>query len=247
MSEPGSSSSSLRWARYGAWLTLFGALLSGPLSLLLVTATHPQPAWQDAAVFVRHFHPLQTLPFFLGFALVGGLLTLVVSLSELAPAELRARAKLASALAVAFAALVFLNYAVQTTFVPLLVDQYRDTDSAVLSAFTMSNPDSLGWCIEMWAYAVAGVATWLAAPVFSGDGLARATRLTFTANGPTSVVSALATALVPGWALTTPGLLAFLVWNGLVVAMSVLALLSLARRQRIESAHPASPGDAARA
>jgi hypothetical protein len=247
VSEPARSSASLRWARYGAWLTLSGALLSGPLSLLLVNATHPQPEWRDAASFVRHFHPLQTLPFFLGFALVGGLLTLVVSLSELCPLELRARSKLASALAVAFAALVFLNYAVQTTFVPLLVDRFRDSDGPVLSAFTMANPKSLGWCIEMWAYAVAGVATWLVAPVFAGGGLARATRVTFVANGPTSVASALATALVPGWALTTPGLVAFIVWNGLVVAMSVLALLSLAQRERSAPAGPASLDDAARA
>jgi hypothetical protein len=222
----------VRWAVYGAWLTLLGTLLSGPLSLALVNSTHPQPTWRDATTFVRHFHPLQTLPFFLGFALVGGLLTLVVSLADLAPAALRPRARLGAALACAFAALVFLNYAVQTTFVPLLIEGYREADGPLLAAFTMSNPRSLGWCLEMWAYGVAGVATWLVAPVFAGGGLARATRVTFAANGPVSIASALATALIPGWVMTTIGLSLFMLWNALVVAMSVLALLCLRSRER---------------
>jgi hypothetical protein len=141
-----------RWAVYGAWLTLCGTLLSGPLSLVLVTATHPQPAWAGAAPFVRHYHPLQTLPFFLGFLLVGGLV----------------------------------------------------------------------------------------APVFAGGGLARATRIAFVANGPVSVASAFATAVIPGWALTTAGLVAFTLWNALVVVMAVLVLLVLGRR-----AVPADLSDAA--
>src|SRR5438046_2187773 len=41
--------------------TLIGALASGPLALLVVHATHPQPDWQDARVFAEHYHPIQTL------------------------------------------------------------------------------------------------------------------------------------------------------------------------------------------
>jgi hypothetical protein len=216
----------LRWAGHGAWLTLLGALLSGPVALVVVNATHPEPRWQDARTFVHHFHAVQTLPFFLGFALVGGLVTLVTSLACLAPASLRPRASVATALAAAFAALVFLNYTIQTTFVPLLVRSFRDEDGPLLAALTMANPSSLGWSIEMWAYGVVGVATWLIAPVFQGGGAARGARLSFTANGPVSIGSALATAFIPGWALTPPGIACFLLWNALVVAMAVSALVA---------------------
>lgn len=214
----------------GAALTASGAVLSGPVSLWLVNATHPQPAWRGAATFVANYHPLQTLPFFLGFALVGGIVTLLASLALLAgPAE-RPRAWLALTLGGAFAALVFLNYTVQTTFVPLLVHGYVPADAPVLAAFTMSNPSSLGWSIEMWAYAVAGVATWLASPVFSGGALERATAFLFALNGPAGIGSALATAFVPGWSLTVLGLVAFGVWNLLVVVMALAAWAAFRRR-----------------
>src|SRR4051794_12213144 len=79
----------LRWASAGAWMTLAGALLSGPISLVLVNATHPQPPWQDSAVFVRQYHPIQTLRFFLGFVLVGGLVVTTAGVSLLAKPEHR--------------------------------------------------------------------------------------------------------------------------------------------------------------
>jgi hypothetical protein len=219
-----------RWTSYGAWLTLAGALLSGPVALVVVELVAPEPEWRDTATFVAHYSRWQSLPFFLGFALVAGLVTLVAGLHELAPAELKPRSTVALALAAAFSALVFLNYTVQTTFVPLLVSTYREADAPVLGAFTMTNPRSLGWCLEMWAYGVAGVATWLVAPVFRNHGVERAARWAFVVNGPTSIGSALATAFLPGWALTLPGLAAFLVWNVLVVAMSVLALVAVRTR-----------------
>jgi hypothetical protein len=221
----------LRWASAGTWLTLAGALLSGPISLVLVNATHSQPPWHDSATFVRHYHPIQTLPFFLGFLLVTGLVVMTASLSLLAKPEQRARVTVAVALISAFSALVFLNYIVQTTFVPLLVRDHGSANAPLVAALTMSNPNSLGWCLEMWAYALAGVATWLSAVVFEGGKLEMAARFVFTANGPTSIASALATAFIPGWALTTAGLVAFGAWNLLLVAMCALALLVLRARR----------------
>jgi hypothetical protein len=221
----------LSWACAGLWMTLGGAILSGPVALLVVDSTHPQPPWRDAATFVAHYHPLQTLPFFLGFLLVGGLVTSVTSLSSLAGPENAPRARVAVAVVSAFAALVFFNYIVQTTFVPLLVQGYRETNAPVLAALTMSNPSSLGWCIEMWAYALAGVATWLSAAVFERGGVELLARIAFTLNGPLSIASAFATAFVPGWALTTAGLVAFGAWNLLLVVMCGLALVALRERQ----------------
>jgi hypothetical protein len=233
--EPASDSeraraSYLRLGTWGAFSTLLGALLSGPASLWLVGVTHPQPPWRDARTFVEHFHVIQTLPFFLGFFLVGGLLALLASLARLAPPEAHARALLAFGLGCAFTALVCFNYAVQTTFIPLVARAYTDADAGVLAAFTMSNPRSLGWCLELWAYGIVGLATWLAAPVFSGSPSERLTAALCTLNGPLSVGSALVTPFVPGWALTTPGLVAFGLWNLLVIALGAAAFVALRRR-----------------
>jgi len=121
---------------------------------------------------------------------------------------------------------------VQTTFVPALAREPASAASPVLAALTMSNPLSLGWRLEMWAYGILGVATWLVAPVFGGSVLERWTAATFVVSGPLSIAPALLTAFLPGWALTLPGLVGFGIWNLLVVAMATLALIALRRRER---------------
>jgi hypothetical protein len=229
--------SALDWAEYGAAATLIGALLSGPVSLLLVNGTHPQPPWRGTSSFVQNYHAVQTLPFFFGFVLAAGFVALIAGLSALGGEALRARSNAALCLCSAFAALVFANYMLQTTFVPLRVQNYPG-DDALLGAVTMSNPDSLGWCLEMWAYAALGVATWLVAPVFAGGPLERATRWAFVVNGPLSLGSALATAILPGWVLTRPGLVAFFAWNLLVVAMAAFTLVALRRRRSVCASRP---------
>jgi hypothetical protein len=55
----------------GALATLIGIVVSGPISLALVSL-RPQPAWTGPDAFARAYHPLQTLPYFTGFLLVGG-------------------------------------------------------------------------------------------------------------------------------------------------------------------------------
>jgi hypothetical protein len=82
--------SAYRAGRYGAACTLSGVLLSGPVAMLVVNTTHPQPPWQGTEIFVRSYHPVQTLPFFLGFVLVGGFIMLVASLHAIARDEQRA-------------------------------------------------------------------------------------------------------------------------------------------------------------
>jgi hypothetical protein len=209
--------------------TVAGALLSGPIALSLVEATHPQPEWRDAATFATHFHPVQTTPFYLGLVLVSGCVVLVVSLAELASEEQRLRSRLAVCASAVFAALVLLNYVVQTSFVPNLVRAGAPA-LPLLLAFSMANPESLAWCLELWAYAILGVATWLVAPVFGRGSIESAARIAFIANGPVSLIAVPVTAFAPRWMLTTPGLVAFAAWNGLVVAMAILAYLALGRR-----------------
>ncbi len=63
----------------GSIVALAGFLLSGPLAFLFVQLIKPQPAWTSASVFAANYSAVQNLPYFFGFALVGGLLVLAVA------------------------------------------------------------------------------------------------------------------------------------------------------------------------
>jgi hypothetical protein len=215
--------------RIGAALALAGALTSGPLGLWLVGATHPQPPWRDAATFVAAYHWVQLVPYVFGFALVTGFVLLIAGLHASASESIRARTSAALVFAAAFAAMILMNYAIQTTFIPALVGAWSPEQAPVLESLTMSNPGSLAWALEMWGYAVLGVATWLAAPAFAGPGLPDWTARLFFWNGPLSIGSAILTAASPGWVLTEAGLWAFGVWNLLVVMLAFCAFLAAPR------------------
>jgi len=212
--------------------------VSGPLALLVVNATHPQPPWRDAALYARSYHPVQVFPYLGGLLLVIGLVLLVTSVHALADRDLKVRTGTAQTLAAVFATFIFFNYVVQTTYLPTLAAHYDDRYAATVSMFSISNPTSLAWAIEMWGYAFIGVATWLVAPVFHGSRLERVTALAFMANGPVSVIGGLLTTVRPGWVMTTPGLVAFTGWNLLLAAMAALALAVFRRRagERADSA-----------
>jgi hypothetical protein len=160
------------------------------------------------------------------------LVALIASLHLLAGEALQVRSIVALTLTAAFAALIVFNYAVQTTFVPALGGD--PGDEPLIAAFSMVNPRSLAWAVEMWGWALLGIATWLVSPVFAGAGLARAARISFAANGPVSVLGALITVARPGWVLSRPGLAAFAAWNALLLAMAVLTVLSIQRRLRAD-------------
>jgi hypothetical protein len=56
----------------------------------------------------------------------------------------------------AFASFIFFNYVLQTTFLPALARAYAPESAGVVAAFSMSNPTSLAWGIEMWGWAFFG-------------------------------------------------------------------------------------------
>ncbi|MFO0750546.1 MAG: hypothetical protein U1F43_33485 [Myxococcota bacterium] len=206
--------------------TMAGILLSGPLGILVVELTHPQPPWADAATFERAFHPIQSLPYLFGFLLVGSLVALLASLHRAASAATKARTTVALVLAAVFASMVFINYMLQTTFVPELARHARPEDHPLVAALTMANPTSLAWALEMWGYGFLGAATWLVAPVFgelAPTRLGRATAFACVANGVVSIASAALTAMVPGWEITPGGTIGFAVWNALLFALAALA------------------------
>jgi hypothetical protein len=196
-----------------------------------VAFTRPQPAWRDAELFAAHYHFVQLIPYFAGLLLVAGFVILIASVHQLAEPRLKAMTASACIFAAVFAALISLNYVVQTTFVPDLARHDRDSAAAALvPALSMSNPRSLAWGIEMWGYAFLGVATWLAAPIFRRTPLERGVALTFATNGVIGVAGAAWTVARPGWVMTPAGMAAFGAWNILAAAMAALAFVALRRR-----------------
>ena len=223
-----------RWGAHSAICTLLGIVVSGPLAVLVLSLLHPQPPWTDAETFARHYHWLQALPYFGGFFLVGGLVATMASLSVLAPPEQKAGATTALIFTAAFAALVFLNYVIQTTFVPNLARHYSAENANVIAALSMVNPSSLAWALEMWAYGFLGIGHLLIAPVFSRGGIERATAILFVVNGVSSAAAALWTAVEPGWMMTSTGAVAYTTWNVLVLVMVSGALVVFRRWMRTE-------------
>jgi hypothetical protein len=216
-----------RAAATGALLITLGATSSGPLGFALVALTHPQPPWQGGALFARSFHPIQTLPFYLGFVLITGFGLFIAALHRMAAPALRVRTTCSLIATAAFTALIAFNYILQTTFVPGLAARYTPASDAALAIFSMSCPSSLAWALEMWGYGLLGVATWLAAPVLGRTPLERWTARGLIANGAMSIAGALLTALIPGWVLSPAGLAAFGVWNVLVIATAAVGWLAL--------------------
>jgi hypothetical protein len=217
---------------YSAAGTLLGILLSGPLAFAVVNATHPQPPWKSAEVFARSYHPVQMVPYLGGIVLVAALVALVASTHALVPEGQKVRTGMALVFNAAFATLIFFNYAVQTTFLPELARRYEEGNGPIITTFSMANPTSLAWGIEMWGWGFLGVATWLVAPVFCGSRLERLTAAAFIVNGPVSILGTLWTVIRPGWVMTSAGLVAFALWNALLAAMAALALVVFRRRLR---------------
>lgn len=145
---------------------------------------------------------------------------------------LKARTATGVAFAGAFAAMIVSNYAIQTTLVPALATagQLDDPGANLVAMLTMANPRSLGWALEMWGYAVLGVATWLVAPVLiheNARALDRVAATLFVVNGPASILTALATAFQAEWVHSVAGLASFAAWNVIVLTMTLLVSIAM--------------------
>ncbi len=209
-----SDAGAMRTVRRASALVVAGALLSGPAAVLLVSRLAPQPDWVAVPTMAAHYHPLQLMPYLFGFALLFGFVRFVGACHALAEPEQRARSTAALIFTGVYAAFVFLNYTLQVGYVPRLLAG----GSPLLATLTMNNPMSLAWFLEMFGYAALGVATWLVAPLFHGNGRAAVTRWLLVANGVCSIAGAALTALVDRFVFTPAGLVAFGVWNVLVIA-----------------------------
>jgi hypothetical protein len=210
-----------RWileVRRAAVLVAAGAALSGPVAMVLVLLVAPQPPWTGVDAFAASYHPVQALPYALGYLLLSGFVLFAAACHAAAATSLRARTSAALVFTSVYAAMVFTNYAIQIGFVPHALEGRP----AYLAALTMDNPASFAWVLEMFGYAAMGVATWLLAPAFGGSRRADGIRALLIANAVLSVMGAVAVALFEGWVFSRFGFVSFAGWNALVVVCFVL-------------------------
>lgn len=214
--------SDTRALRTSGLLVLAGAVLSGPVAMLVVAQVSPQPAWVDVSTFVDHYHPVQVLPYVLGYILLSGFVFFSASCHAVTPASERPRTSAALVFTAIYAALVFTNYTIQLGFIPRVLDERP----AYLAALTMANPESFAWFLEMFGYAAMGVATWLLAPSFGGSRRADIIRHLLIANGVVSIVGAACTALFDRWVFSAAGLVSFGAWNALIAVCFLLVAMT---------------------
>lgn len=212
-----------RLISFSALTALAGFLLSGPVGFLFVKMIHPQPLWESPAVFAANYHIVQDVPYYFGILLISGMLMLAAGLFLSAQQEnekVRFHLLLALMWTTFFAALIFFNYICQTTFVRHLALQYRPEHDALISTFSMANPMSLAWAVEMWGYGVLGVATWLMSGYFFDKN--KAIYWLLIANGVVSVLTVVFTVVDMKWLLTPPGVAGYFIWNVLMIALMIV-------------------------
>lgn len=206
----------------GAYLGLTGFILSGPVAVAIVNMTHPQPPWTSAESFVEHYNFIQNLPYFLGPFLLAGMLLLSAGHYLNYKGEvtgIRSSLFLSVLLTAVFIALVSFNYISQTTFVHTMAMHYRPEFGPLITGFSMSNPMSFCWAIEMWGYGILGIATWLMAPYYNGKN--NVIRGLLISNGIISLISPIWTIIDVQWVLSTLGFSLFLFWNFLMMALMI--------------------------
>jgi hypothetical protein len=204
-------------------------------SLFAIFLKPKQPVWESVEVFVEHYHIIQGLPFYFGFFLIGGSIMLLTSIYLLSNNQLYPLSGLI--FGIIGAAIISLNYIIQTTLIPALVEDYSSANNAIIASLTMGNPTSFAWAAEMWGYGFIGLATWFAASFFRNKGTERVVKILFILNGILSIAGALYTALDLGWVLTTPGYISFGLWNVLYFLLAGISIRVLLLRKDEISAH----------
>jgi len=223
--------------RTGAWISLIGFILSAPVAVAIVMFIAPQPAWTSVEIFKANYHHLQELPYYFGFILIAGLMLLVYGHKKEDYQHnlyIQSQVQLAHALIIIFGTLVIFNYICQTTFIPHLVHANVPLYDSLTAAFTMSNPDSLSWTIEMWAYLILAKALWLLRGCYKEKKTSLPALL--TANLMISAISVVWTILDATWVETTLGLILYFIWNTLMIVILILILQLCKTQPQLQSA-----------
>ncbi len=214
----------LKFAHAAVITNMFGILFSGLVFPVLSQIFTPQPPWRDAALYVESFHPLQTATFFCGYFLVIGSLMTFIVLYKTTPENKKIWALTGLLINVVFTSVVFLNYIIQTTYIPYLANNNPPEAATILPVFTMANPGSFAWALEMYGWGGIGLSFIFMALIFNNGKLAKTLKILFLANGISSVAAALMTSFDMNWLFSAAGLTALVVWNALVFVIDIFLL-----------------------
>lgn len=214
----------IRFGRNAVYLNIFGIIFSGLVFPLITTIFYPQPQWQNAELFIESFHPLQTATFFCGYFLVIGSLFTFIALYLTSNETHKMWALSGLAINVVFTALVFLNYIIQTTYIPYLSTNNPPETSSVLAVFSMANPGSLAWALEMYGWGGIGLSFVFMAFIFENNKLQQTLKILFLVNGISSCISAIITSVNMNWLFSPAGFAALIIWNLLVLVIDIFLL-----------------------
>jgi len=161
---------------------------------------------------------IQPFATIIGFLLTPSFLVVMACIHCYASERKKVFSLVGLSFAIIYATLISLNYFIQLTFV--------NQSTFDVSLFSMTNPQSMMWVIEILGYFFMGLATLFAAPVFSSGRIEKIIRWLFIANG------ILGTGTLIGYGLNVPleimlgglivwdivmpastALLAYLFWN----------------------------------
>jgi hypothetical protein len=203
-----------------AVLILIGTFASGPIGSFVVQIISPQPAWVDAQTYAKNYTELQTMPFFFGFLLMLGFILFFASLPKPETDFEEINTKLTFLFAGMYTFLIGLNYMIQIAAVPNILDNVK-----VIDLLAILNAKSLFWYIEMTGYGFLGLATWTSAYLFGKTKNEIIIKWLLIVNGIISVLGSILTFIFKGWVLTIPGLISYVLWNVLVMAIMVFILI----------------------
>lgn len=206
------------------YLNIFGIIFSGLVFPVLSTIFYPQPLWQDAQLFINSFHPLQTATFFCGYFLVIGSLMTFITLYLSVEEHKRVYSLTGLVVNVVFTAVVFLNYIIQTTYVPYLATNNPPETSQVLAVFSMANPGSFAWALEMYGWGGIGLSFIFMAYVFGRSKREKLLKILFIINGISSCSTAIITSIDMTWLFTPAGFASLIVWNSLVFVIDIILI-----------------------
>lgn len=214
----------IRFGRNAVYINIFGIIFSALVFPLITTIFYPQPQWQNPELFIESFHPLQTATFFCGYFLVIGSLFTFIALYLTSNETKKMWALSGLAINAVFTAVVFLNYIIQTTYIPYLSTNNPPETSSVLAVFSMANPGSLAWALEMYGWGGIGLSFVFMAFIFENNKLQQTLKILFLVNGISSCISAIITSIDMNWLFSPAGFAALIIWNLLVLVIDIFLL-----------------------
>ena len=204
-----------------ALIIIVAIILSGPGGLIIARAMGAQSKWEGVDAYIAQYKSIEALPYVFGFMLVLGFLFLFSCLFGSGDEEKKPLAATGFALTCIYAALICFNYIVQVAFIPNALDQ----DKSILSFLSMTNPKSLPWSLEMFGYAILGLATLFIAPLFSNGKLQMVIKWLFVLNGAASIFGAIIFVMFPVETTTGEGFIGYILWNILIVLIMALIII----------------------